>query len=117
MRFSRQVRLTQAQEFSRIFDKPVRSKVGGLIVLARRNDLGYPRLGLAIAKKNVRAATGRNRIKRLIRESFRQHQSKLCGIDIVVLTRPGVGDRSNPVLFKALEKHWNSLLEELCEAS
>jgi len=48
-----------------------------LTVLARQNDLGHPRLGLAISKKSAKRAVDRNRIKRVFRESFRLHQHTL----------------------------------------
>ncbi len=61
---------------------------------------------MAIAKKHLRRATSRNRIKRLIRESFRQHQSLLQGLDLVVLARPGLDQVDNRTLLQSLERHW-----------
>lgn len=40
-----------------------------------------------VAKRNIRLAVNRNRIKRLIRETFRQQQRKLGGLDFVVVVR------------------------------
>jgi ribonuclease P protein component len=76
-------------------------------VLYRRNGTDTPRLGLAIGKRNCRTSTGRNRLKRIIRESFRQHRDKLDGIDIVVMNQAAAADTSNKALFESLEKHWN----------
>ncbi len=67
------------------------------------------RLGLAVAKKHVRRAVDRNRIKRLVRESFRQHQPQLKGLDLVVLVKPGIHKADNPALFSSLETHWQRL--------
>ena len=64
------------------------------------------RLGLVVAKKNVRLAVDRNRVKRLIRESFRRRQHLLEGIDIIVLARRGVDRQSNRQLFKAIDEQW-----------
>ncbi len=47
--------------------------------------LDHARLGLAISKKKIRTAAARNRIKRLVRESFRLRCRNLSSIDIVVL--------------------------------
>ncbi len=69
------------------------------------------RLGLAIAKKHLRKATSRNRIKRLIRESFRLHQSRLKGLDLVVLARPGLEQVDNRTLLQSLERHWQRLAQ------
>ena len=64
------------------------------------------RLGLAISKKHCKLAVGRNRLKRLVRESFRQHHSELAGLDIVVLNRPAAMRASNKALFDSLQGHW-----------
>ena len=67
------------------------------------------RLGLAIAKKRVKRAIDRNRIKRIIRESFRQHQSYLVGKDIIVLARDNTTRVDNPTLFNSLQNHWQQI--------
>ena len=76
-------------------------------VLYRPNDADEARLGLAIGKKNCKLAAGRNRLKRIIRESFRQHRSQLAGLDIVVLNQPDAANASNAKLFASLSRHWN----------
>jgi len=81
------------------------------VVLARANQLARARLGLAIAKKQLRRAVARNRIKRVVRESFRCRQSALAGLDIVVMARPGLADIPTRELFEALERHWRKLAE------
>jgi ribonuclease P protein component len=48
----------------------------------------------------------RNRIKRLVRESFRQYRSELAALDIVVLVKPGIEQADNRALLQALRKHW-----------
>jgi len=75
-------------------------------VLYRPNGTTEPRLGLAIGKKNCRLAAGRNRLKRIARESFRRHQWLLGGVDIVVLNQPAAAAADNKALFDSLEHHW-----------
>jgi len=75
-------------------------------VLYRPNGTTEPRLGLAIGKKNCRLATGRNRLKRVARESFRDHRATLGGVDIVVLNLPAAARAKNRALFDSLENHW-----------
>ena len=75
-------------------------------VLYRSNGIEAPRLGLAIGKKNCRLSTGRNRLKRVIRESFRQHRQALGGVDIVVINQAAASAASNETLFDSLEEHW-----------
>ena len=79
------------------------------MVLAYPNSSGCPRLGLAISKKKLAKAVARNRIKRIIRESFRYHQALLAGLDIVVLSHSCVADTPNKVLFERLHQHWINL--------
>lgn len=45
---------------------------------------GKPRLGLIVAKKHIRRASVRNRVRRILREYFRQHlQHELPPLDAV----------------------------------
>lgn len=59
------------------------------LVLASRTRLGNPRLGLVIGKKNIRKAVCRNRVKRVVRETFRHSQNNLDSLDIIFLARKG----------------------------
>jgi len=55
--------------------------------MARANQLPYMRLGLSVGKKLGKAVV-RNRIKRMIREGFRQAENrKLGGLDLIVIPR------------------------------
>ena len=75
------------------------------------------RLGLVVAKKNVRLAVDRNRIKRLIRESFRRRQHSLEGIDVIVLARRGVDRQSNREFFKAIDEQWRIIRKKADRAT
>jgi len=105
-RFLKSNRLTGAAAFARVFKKAERSRDNVFTVLCRANEANDARLGLAIAKKHCRLATDRNRLKRLIRESFRRHKAGLAGLDIVVLNRRAAAQANNEQLFKCLESHW-----------
>src|SRR5699024_12282754 len=61
-----------------------------LLLLAKKNNLTYPRLGLAISKKRASLAISRNHIKRQAREVFRQHQHEIGGYDFVFLLRKNI---------------------------
>lgn len=107
--FPRPNRLSNAADFGYVFKHAQRSGDKFFTVLYCRNNLGYPRLGLAIAKKRVRLAVGRNRLKRIIRESFRRTKNQLLGVDIVIMTRDQSGSAVNQALFKSLEQHWRAV--------
>lgn len=110
--FSRRVRLLDARQFKAVFDDaPFRVSTRELLFLARRNQLPVPRLGLVISKKSCRLAVQRNRVKRLVRESFRQHQGSLTGLDIIVLSRRGIAELDNHTLTQLITQSWTRLLK------
>lgn len=78
-------------------------------MLACKNAANHPRLGLTIAKKKVKKAHARNRLKRLIRDSFRLRQHQLVNIDIVVMAKPNADQLSNEELQQQLHKLWKRL--------
>lgn len=108
-RFTRRARLANQTDFAYVFAEPVKSSDLCFTVLARSNTLGFPRLGLAVSRKAAKSAVARNRIKRVIRESFRHHQPVLGGIDIVVIGRANLAKQPNAALFASLERHWARL--------
>lgn len=67
------------------------------------------RLGVIVSKKNVRRAVGRNRFKRIVRESFRLNQTAMAGLDVVVLARGPVNKIESKALLELLEKLWAKL--------
>lgn len=81
-------RLSGRLQFGAVFDAKVRESRGPLTLYALPNQLGHARLGISISRK-VGIAARRNRIKRLLRESFRLLQHDLPrGYDLVVVVRP-----------------------------
>lgn len=86
-RLPRRMRLSRNRDFRLVFEARTRASVDPLLVYARPNALPHPRLGLSISRR-VGNAVLRNRIKRLIREAFRQMQHDLPGAyDYVVVVR------------------------------
>ena len=89
-----------------MFEKASRSRDKLFTVLCRENNGGIARLGLAISKKHCKKASSRNRIKRIIRESFRKNSEPLSGIDIVVINQPAAATADNGTMSKSLQQHW-----------
>ena len=118
MRFPRRVRLTEPDDYQRVF-KGCRHRLSNrwMTLLARPNELERPRLGMAISRKVARNAVARNRIKRVIRESFRHWQTQLGAVDIVILGRPGIAAQPGKVLDAALGKLWTQLIEKCAGSS
>jgi ribonuclease P protein component len=67
---------------------------------------------MAVSIKNCKSAPGRNRIKRVVRESFRAHQHGLAGkggLDLVVLPSRQAATICNSELTASLERHWHRI--------
>jgi len=108
--FSRQARLLHSREFQRVFNNTECKSADALLtVLAIRNNCGHPRLGLAISKKKIKTAVARNKLKRLVRESFRQHKHEMANVDVVVLGQARAGSASNKQAFESLATHWKNI--------
>lgn len=72
------------------------------------NDLLDARLGVVASKKVSKLAVQRNRLKRLMRESFRMREHP-NGFDFVVIARPAAAMAKNALLQKELHTLWKRL--------
>jgi ribonuclease P protein component len=109
--FPKQARLLSPGQFKPVFDDSrFRASNREILILARPNDTSQPRLGLVVGKKNCKLANQRNRFKRLVRESFRQQQEQLAGLDIIVLARRGIAELDNRTITQQLTKLWNRIV-------
>ncbi|MBV1950928.1 MAG: ribonuclease P protein component [Cycloclasticus sp.] len=108
--FSKQDRLNTAPEYANVFKGAKRSTDALFTVLVKETSEQGARLGLAIAKKSVKKAVQRNRIKRVIRETFRQNKNQLKAVDLVVLCRHNAAQASKVELAASIKKHWAKLI-------
>lgn len=76
----------------------------------RPNEGPRARLGLSIAARTVGNSVQRNRLRRLIRESFRQ-QGQLPAVDIVIGARNAARTAAPPELRAALQRMWKQIDE------
>lgn len=99
----RVARLRSAADFAAL--RTVSGRLGGRCFLLRfgNNDGETARLGLAISKRCSKRAVDRNRIKRLIRESFRRARPGLPPVDIVVTARDIAVAESGAALLAELD--------------
>jgi len=115
--FKKHVRLLKPVEFSRVFKNPVRSSDRLFTILAVPNEISHARLGLAISKKNAKRAVDRNRIKRLVRESFRLNMHNMLSIDLVVMAKPVTKSAENQQILQSLQQHWIRLNKQCAKLS
>ena len=108
--FPRQLRLTSAPEFHNVFARNKSTHHRWLTLLARKNEHGHPRLGLVISKKCAKRAVVRNRIKRVLRETFRANQHELDALDIIAIGKSGLAEMSTHELHLLIQKQWTELM-------
>jgi len=94
--FCKKQRVLKNKDFKSVLNNNIRVSDGILTVFVSSNGLGYSRLGVSISKFCGNAVI-RNRMKRLVREAFRQSQEVIADdFDYVVMlsTRAGKGEDS-----------------------
>ncbi|MDF1756738.1 MAG: ribonuclease P protein component [Legionellaceae bacterium] len=106
--FNKSRRLLTKIDFGHVFNEPKKVASKHFLILYRDNTIGHARLGIALTKKLIPKAHDRNRVKRILRESFRI-KSDIKAVDIVFLARPGLKKIENSVLTENLEQAWSKL--------
>ncbi len=109
--FPRHARLLLPAEYNRIFAAGKRFSGACVTLVAARLDSSTgvrlatrPRLGLALAKKQIKRSHERNRVKRLLRERFRANTQRLGGIEFVAMAKTAAQNTPNPVLILEIER-------------
>jgi ribonuclease P protein component len=106
----REARIRRAGDFAAL--RQASGRFGGrcFSVRYRPNELGHARLGLAISKRVSKRAVERNRIKRLLRESFRRIRNELPPLDLVFMAREQAAGVPGPELLAELDILWRKLV-------
>ena len=108
--FSPKKRLRTNSEFQAVFGKCKKFSGRYFTLLVKKNTLEFPRLGVGISKKKIKTAVGRNKVKRVVRESFRHHQKQLPNLDIVVVVQKEADKIPRKILFETLDKKWQEVV-------
>lgn len=108
-KFPKSARLLNAHDYSQVFNNcSIRVGSTSGTVLALPVSDNRSRLGIVVAKKNVRLATDRNRIKRLVREYFRSHPLA-ASMSLIFMAKRGSGALSNADVMGDLDHLWRKL--------
>lgn len=103
-------RLTSKHDFQVVFAKPNKHVHRCWLALYQSNQRTYARLGIIVNKQRVPHAVDRNRLKRIVRESFRQHKELLKGLDLILLLRSTCDTlQDKPALRRDIDTIWHSL--------
>jgi ribonuclease P protein component len=105
-------RLRRKSEFEAVYARGRRFGDSFFAVVTCANGVGGPRLGLAVAAKTAGNSVERNRIRRIVRESFRLHQHDIPSVDLVVSARARVRGTASRELRASLDALWNKLREQ-----
>ena len=102
-------RLSAPGHYQRVFDAPAYKVCSrAFLLLAQDTEAESSRLGVIVAKKHIRRASHRNRIKRLVREHFRLTRLSLP-LDLVVLAKAAADQMDNDRVREDLSVLWNKL--------
>jgi ribonuclease P protein component len=104
-----QRRLRRKSDFEATYAGGRRFGNGFFGVTAFWNDKGWPRIGLAVAVRTAGGGVERNRIRRIIRESFRLHQHELPSLDLIVSARARARDATGRELHDSLIALWKNV--------
>jgi len=106
LRLGAELRLRSKLQFDAMYasGKRIDDRFFGLRV--KPNGLGFPRIGLAVAVKTAGNAVKRNRLRRLVRETFRLAQHELPSVDIVVAAKFPAAEAPATTLRASLATLW-----------
>jgi ribonuclease P protein component len=91
-RLRREERLRRKKDFEVIAKEGTRRHTKNFMIISRKNDQGFSRVG-AVASKRLGQAVERNRVKRLMREFFRRNKDRLPpSTDYVIVGKKGAQD-------------------------
>ena len=107
--FPLSARLSERHHYSGVFNAPqIRVSTRAFLILAKPSSTARSRIGIVVAKKHIRNAARRNRVKRIIREHFRLSQPSVS-LDLVILARKPADQLSNPLVWQDLHHLWLAL--------
>jgi len=102
-------KLHTAAEFERARRARERLTDDLFVVQCVKNEKREARLGMAVGLRAAGNAVGRNRLRRLIRESFRMHRQEMPAVDVLVTARAAAAKAGNRAILDSLVRHWRAI--------
>ena len=106
LRFGANLRLRSKLQFDAVYAGGRRIDDRFFALRVKPNGLAHPRVGLAVAVKTAGNGVKRNRLRRLVRESFRLAQFQLPGVDVVVAAKYPAAEAPAASLRDSLATLW-----------
>jgi ribonuclease P protein component len=111
----RHARLLRRADFVALRGASVRCATACFVAEYCPNPTGGARLGIAVSRRVSKLAVERNRLRRLIRESFRHHRSAIPALDVLIVARLRAAQEPNAALRAELATLWRRLAAPLNE--
>jgi ribonuclease P protein component len=107
--FPRSYRLTARKQFQTVYRQGSRVRSASFSLFALPNELGHCRLGITVTRK-VGGAVERNKVKRMVREIFRNNVDDLKpDVDLVFHAYPGIDTTDRAALEREFLKRFSDL--------
>ena len=104
--------MRRKSDFDAAYARGQRLGNGFFAVTVYSRDQDGPRIGLAVASRTAGGSVQRNRIRRVIRESFRLHQHELPAADLVVSARARARGATGAEMHAALAALWKKVAQQ-----
>ena len=107
--FQKKEHIIKSRDFNRAYKKGACRKKESLLIYYIPNNLGHSRIGFSISSRIIKLAARRNRIKRLLREAYRQRKKALkTGFDMVLVVKKNL---PGAILYKDIECIFSALVK------
>lgn len=107
--FPRRYRLARRDGFSRVLQQRAHT-IDWFAVYWEESKSSHARLGVTVSKRIIPTAVGRNRIKRMVRERFRNVAHQGLARDIVIRLRRRLSKAEQPAARKVLDSIMKNIL-------
>jgi ribonuclease P protein component len=108
-KFGKNEHILKTGDFAAVYKKGRAARSELIFLHYLPNGLPYGRIGFSISSARVRLATGRNRIRRIMREVYRRNKKNFkTGFDLVVVVKK---DPGKIILYKDFESLFLKLVK------